>query len=329
MKTLSILSTKLSAWGLHLIGRGGSMPGSIGCKVDKNILTKLKFNGPVILVTGTNGKTSTANMITDLFQNAGYNVISNRKGDNLKAGIVTTLLTNCKLNGEIKANAVVLECDELNVRHILPFIPVTDFVVNNFFRDQLDRAREMEQLIDSIEKVLPDYKGRLILNANDPNVVRLNLVAKNATCSYFGMDENKYSVTTTKEASEGKFCPKCGAKIEEIIENNDPIKTSYNQLNDNLINNDTINDFKKDDVNGETKTNPLAIASLVCSIVGLIIFGLPLGIVSICLSVAAKKHMKIFPNEKGNGMATAGLVIGIIDVVFTSLWTIMNTANLF
>lgn len=52
MKTLSILSTKLSAWGLHLIGRGGSMPGSIGCKVDANILSKLKFNGPVILVTG-------------------------------------------------------------------------------------------------------------------------------------------------------------------------------------------------------------------------------------------------------------------------------------
>ena len=178
MKTLSILSTKLSAWGLHLIGRGGSMPGSIGCKVDANILSKLKFNGPVILVTGTNGKTSTANMITDLFEKAGYNVISNRKGDNLKAGIVTTLLTHAKLNGEIKANAVVLECDELNVRHILPFIPVTDFVVNNFFRDQLDRAREMEQLIDSIEKVLPAYRGRLILNANDPNVVRVNLVAK-------------------------------------------------------------------------------------------------------------------------------------------------------
>lgn len=214
MKTLSILSTKLSAWGLHLIGRGGSMPGSIGCKVDANILSKLKFNGPVILVTGTNGKTSTANMITDLFEKAGYNVISNRKGDNLKAGIVTTLLTHAKLNGEIKANAVVLECDELNVRHILPFIPVTDFVVNNFFRDQLDRAREMEQLIDSIEKVLPAYRGRLILNANDPNVIRLNLVAKNASFSYFGMDENKYSVKTTKEASEGKFCPKCGARLE-------------------------------------------------------------------------------------------------------------------
>ena len=214
MKTLSIFLTKLSAWGLHLIGRGGSLPGSIGCKVDSNILSKLKFNGPVILVTGTNGKTSTSNMITDLLMDAGYQVISNRKGDNLKAGIVTTLLTNAKLNGEIQDNAVVLECDELNVRHILPFIPVTDFVVNNFFRDQLDRAREMEQLIDSIEKVLPEYKGRLILNGNDPNVVRLKLVAKKAKISYFGMDENAYSVRTTKEASEGKFCPKCGARLE-------------------------------------------------------------------------------------------------------------------
>ena len=69
-------------------------------------------------------------------------------------------------------------------------------------------------MIDSIEKVLPEYKGRLILNGNDPNVVRLNLVAKNASISYFGMDENKYSVKTTKEASEGKFCPKCGARLE-------------------------------------------------------------------------------------------------------------------
>jgi lipid II isoglutaminyl synthase (glutamine-hydrolysing) len=214
MKTLSILMTKFSAWGLHLIGRGGSMPGSIGCKLDSNILSKLKFNGPVILVTGTNGKTSTANMISDLFIHAGYKVISNRKGDNLKAGVVTTLLTNASLSGQINADAVILEVDELNVRHILPYIPVTDFVVNNFFRDQLDRAREMEQLIDSIEKVLPNYTGNLILNGNDPNVVRLHLTAKKAHPVYFGIDKNKYSVLKTNEASEGKFCPSCTHRLE-------------------------------------------------------------------------------------------------------------------
>ncbi|MBQ0065107.1 MAG: DUF1727 domain-containing protein [Firmicutes bacterium] len=213
MKLLSIIATKCSAFALSLIGRGGSLPGSIGLKLDANILKKLTFTGPVILVTGTNGKTSTANMITDLLSTQGYHVISNRKGDNLKAGITTTLLTNCSLSGKVNANACVLEVDELNVRHILPNIPVTAFVVNNFFRDQLDRAREMEQLIDSIEKVLPNYKGELILNGNDPNVVRLIKKAPNAHATYYGIAKNKYSLPKTNEASEGKFCPHCGARL--------------------------------------------------------------------------------------------------------------------
>lgn len=214
MKTLSIVSTKLSAFLLRLIGRGGSLPGSIGLKIDSNILSKLSFSGPIILVTGTNGKTSTANMIADVLSAAGYDVISNRKGDNLKAGIVTTLLTQATLTGKVKANACVLEVDELNIRHILPAIPVTALVVNNFFRDQLDRAREMEQLIHSIENVLPEYDKELILNGNDPNVLRLALCAPKAHCTYFGIDKNQYSVASTKEASEGKFCPKCGHKLE-------------------------------------------------------------------------------------------------------------------
>ena len=205
MKHLSILATKVSSSLLHLIGHGGSMPGEIGLKFDQNILSKLKINGPVLLVTGTNGKTSTANMITDLLVDAGYDVISNRKGDNLKAGITTTLLTHSSLSGNVNANAIVLEVDELNIRHILPYLPVTGLVVTNFFRDQLDRAKEMEQLILSIEKVLPNYTGELILNGNDPNVVRLSYKAPKAHATYFGMDKNIYSVDHTNEASEGKL----------------------------------------------------------------------------------------------------------------------------
>lgn len=213
MQTLAILATKVSSALLKLAGRGGSLPGQIGLKFDKDILRKLSFTGPVILVTGTNGKTSTANLISDLMEQGGYKVISNRKGDNLKVGITTTLLTNTSLTGHVNATACVLEVDELNIRHILPNIPVTALVVNNFFRDQLDRAREMEQLIDSIEKVLPDYKGELVLNGNDPNVVRLALKAPHAHCTYFGIDQNTYSLDKTNEASEGKFCPKCGSKL--------------------------------------------------------------------------------------------------------------------
>lgn len=214
MKTLSILSTKISAFILRLMGRGGSLPGSIGLKIDPNILEKIQFKGPVILVTGTNGKTSTANMIADLLSNAGYSVISNRRGDNLKAGITTTLLSHASITGKINATACVLEVDELNVRHVLPYIPVTALVVNNFFRDQLDRAREMEQLIESIENAIKDFEGTLILNGNDPNVVRLTLKAQHAKALYFGINKNKYSKTKTNEASEGKFCPKCQNRLE-------------------------------------------------------------------------------------------------------------------
>jgi UDP-N-acetylmuramyl tripeptide synthase len=214
MKQLSILSTQLMSKGLKLVGRGGSMPGSVGAKIDPNILSKLKFSGPVVLVTGTNGKTSTANMITDLFEKAGYKTISNRKGDNLKAGILTTLLTHANLKGEVSADAVVLEVDELNIRHVLPYIPVSALVVNNFFRDQLDRAKEMETVIESIENVLGDYDQTLILNGNDPNVVRLAYKAPKASALYFGMDQNAYSKEHTSEASEGKFCPICSTRIE-------------------------------------------------------------------------------------------------------------------
>ena len=84
-------------------------------------------------------------------------------------------------------------------------------------------------------------------------------------CKYCGSELN----------DETKFCPKCGAKIEEIIENNDPIKPVENGLNNNPVNNNQTNENKRDDVTGETKTNPAAVASLVCSLVGLIIAGLP------------------------------------------------------
>ena len=213
MKAISILTTKILSSGLKLIGRGGSLPGQVGLKIDSQILNKLKFKGPVVLVTGTNGKTSTANMISDMFEKAGGKVISNRKGDNLKEGITTTLLTNASLDGTVQADAIVLEVDELNIKYILPNIPVTALVVNNFFRDQLDRAKEMELLIESIENVLPEYDQTLVLNGNDPNVVRLALKAKKAHKVYFGLGKNKYSTPTTFEANEGKFCPNCGGQL--------------------------------------------------------------------------------------------------------------------
>lgn len=214
MSKVSILAAKSAARLLSLAGRGGSLPGSIALKLDPSTLSSLHFNGLIILVTGTNGKTSTANMIASTFEKAGLKVVSNRKGDNLKAGITSVLLQNANSKGEVDGQIIVLEVDELNVRHVLPYLPIHALVVNNFFRDQLDRAREMEQLIETIENVLPEYRGILVLNGNDPNTVRLALKAPHAKPIYYGIEQNKYSFYQPKEASEGKFCPVCQTRLE-------------------------------------------------------------------------------------------------------------------
>ncbi|WP_297942525.1 MurT ligase domain-containing protein [uncultured Faecalibaculum sp.] len=213
MKNLSVAAVRLSRWLLSFAGRGGSLPGQIGLKIDPQILSKIRITGPVVVVTGTNGKTSTANLIADLLQEAGYDVVTNRKGDNLREGIATALLSRTSLSGTVKATAAVLETDELNVKYILPAFPVTALVVTNFFRDQLDRAREMEQLIESIEGVLEPFQGTLVLNANDPNVMRLADKAPQASVVTFGVARNQESTRVTGEAAEGKFCPRCSRPL--------------------------------------------------------------------------------------------------------------------
>ena len=107
-----------------------------------------------------------------------------------------------------------MEVDELNIPFIMRNLKADALVVTNFFRDQLDRAREMEQLIVKIEQAISDFEGTLVLNGNDPNVVRLQDAAPKASMLSFGMERCTSSSETTGEASEGKFCPRCGSRLE-------------------------------------------------------------------------------------------------------------------
>ena len=210
---MKLLLIKMIHFILKKMGRGGSLPGTIALKLDKDILKKFKMPEKVIIVTGTNGKTTTSNLIVESFAKAGLKVIGNRRGDNLKEGITTLLCANSNLNYEVQADAVVFEVDELTVMRVFKDLNVTTFVVNNFFRDQLDRVGEMETIIRRIGSVLDDYTGHLVLNGNDPNVVRLALAAPNAQVHYYGVGVNEVTCEKSNEASEGKFCPKCGQPL--------------------------------------------------------------------------------------------------------------------
>lgn len=195
-------------------GRGGSLPGSIGLKLDPHFIEKFKMPGIVVLVTGTNGKTTTSNLIAESLRAAGLKVINNRRGDNLNVGIATLLATNSDADFHVQAQAAVIEVDELTLYRQFKNLHPTHLVVTNFFRDQLDRAGEMETIIRKIQDVTEDFTGDIILNGDDPNTLRIADTAKKAKIHAFSVCRNAVSQQTTDEASEGKFCPRCGSPLK-------------------------------------------------------------------------------------------------------------------
>lgn len=199
---------------LSKVGRGGSFPGEIALRMDPHFIEKFKMPKIVVLVTGTNGKTTTSNLIAESIRKAGLKVINNRRGDNLNVGIATLLASNADSNFRIQADAAVIEVDELTLYRQFKNLHPTHLVVNNFFRDQLDRAGEMETIIRKIQEVTQDFEGDIILNGDDPNTLRIADSAKKAKIHTFSVDQNETSTPTTNEASEGKFCPRCGKPLK-------------------------------------------------------------------------------------------------------------------
>ncbi len=204
---------------LQKAGRGGSFPGELALKMDPDFIQKFKMPKIVVLVTGTNGKTTTSNLIAESLRKAGLKVINNRRGDNLNVGIATLLASNANSNYEVQGDAAVIEVDELTLYRQFKNLHPTILVVNNFFRDQLDRAGEMETIIRKIQEVTKDFTGDIILNGDDPNTLRIQDTALKARIHTFSVDRNEVSKDKTDEASEGKFCPRCGK----------PLKYSYYQ----------------------------------------------------------------------------------------------------
>ena len=141
---LAVFSAKCTKLGLRILGRGATtLPGKVAVKVDPKILEKLCSGRNCVTITGTNGKTTTTHMITDIFRNCGYTVVTNVSGANLLSGVTTSMIFGRKeMKKADKAGKkviCVLETDEGAYGKIACQIKPKVSVVTNLFRDQLDR----------------------------------------------------------------------------------------------------------------------------------------------------------------------------------------------
>ena len=191
-----------------LIGKKGTdLPGKVLRKLDKDILIKLsKQYDEIVFVTGTKGKTTTSNLIGHTLKEAGINFINNFEGANMLDGIISTFAIQSKNDTKL----AVIEIDEGSIKKVMQYITPTKFVINNFFRDQIDRFGEIDTLIATIGEQLEGKNIQLILNSDDPFVTRLSKYGNNNI--YFGIDKDAYSFTDYG-ISESKFCPSCGTEL--------------------------------------------------------------------------------------------------------------------
>lgn len=218
---MSLLPTILAAKSLlsasRLLGRGGgsALPGLFAEKIDPGIGAKLASRIPhgSIIVTGTNGKTTTSKMIAAILNDAGEKVVSNRAGSNLSRGVVSALIEHASPSGRFDETIGLFEVDEAAMPTVARMIQPRAIIVLNLFRDQLDRYGELNTTAKLVGKGIAATGAKVYLNADDPLVASLAKYAQGPV-EYFGIDKIPSKKLDHDVTADSDSCPVCGRALD-------------------------------------------------------------------------------------------------------------------
>lgn len=199
------------------LGNGSTWPGHIALKANKQFIRQVlaKSKTKIIVVAGTNGKTTTSSLIKTVLKKNGKTVLHNESGANLLNGIASTIVLNTDTSGKLSQEYAIFEIDENVLPLLLKEIHPDYLVLMNLFRDQLDRYGEINAITTKWQQAIASLtdKTTLILNADDPQIAFLgNGMKKNV--HYFGVKTSEKTHSVEQTAADAVYCPKCGKSLD-------------------------------------------------------------------------------------------------------------------
>lgn len=215
-RIIAVWAAKTAGYICKKMGRQGvTWAGKIALKIYPPILREMaaEVRKGIFVVCGTNGKTTTNNMLCAALEAEGQKVICNHTGSNMLNGVAAAFVLGARLSGHIDADYACIEADEASTKYIFPEIKPDYMLMTNLFRDQLDRYGEIDitmNILESMIKTLPEMK--VIVNGDDALSAYLAMDSGNP-CIFYGISQPVMK-NETNEIREGRFCKRCGAKLE-------------------------------------------------------------------------------------------------------------------
>ncbi len=204
-----------------LLKRSGSTwPGHLALKIEPKLVKKIIEKNPgvkIVLVAGTNGKTTTAKALAHSLTSIGYSVLTNKSGANLLNGFASLLISHASYSGKLKSRVIIFETDENTLPEIISQVPNPDAIILlNLFRDQLDRYGEVNTTAERWEKAFESLsdKTTVFANADDPLISHVATAAPNHI--YFSIPSKLKTSRSLSHAVDSTTCPKCNSSLDYL-----------------------------------------------------------------------------------------------------------------
>ena len=184
----------------RLRGGGSALPGLVIEKIDPKFIQRTLKDLPqgVVIISGTNGKTTTTKIVVELLESVGLRVFTNRTGSNFSRGVAAALLDEVNLRGKLEADIAVLELDEAWAVKFVQMVRPRFSLLLNVMRDQLDRFGEIDNTASLLQKIAEATTDTVVLNRDDPRIFKIskNIQAKKV---FFGTTDELLKLMPTED----------------------------------------------------------------------------------------------------------------------------------